>query len=81
LQAEPRRRGSVQPEGDKSDPFNVHGYNVGMTLLHVLEQCGDGLTRESVMRQAATIADLELPMLLPGVRIIPALATTTRSRA
>ena len=57
------------PEADKSDQFNVYGYNVAMTLAHVLEQCGDDLTRENVMRQAASIADLELPMLLPGVRI------------
>ena len=57
------------PEADKSDQFNVYGYNVAMTLVHVLEQCGDELTRENVMRQAASIADLELPMLLPGVRI------------
>jgi branched-chain amino acid transport system substrate-binding protein len=57
------------PDGDKSDQFNVYGYNVAMTLVHVLEQCGDDLTRENVMRQAASIADLELPMLLPGVRI------------
>ncbi|HSA80453.1 MAG TPA: ABC transporter substrate-binding protein, partial [Geminicoccaceae bacterium] len=57
------------PEGDKSDQFNVYGYNVAMTLVHVLKQCGDDLTRENVMRQAASIEDLELPMLLPGVRI------------
>jgi len=57
------------PDGDKSDQFNVYGYNVAMTLVHVLEKCGDDLTRENVMRQAASIADLELPMLLPGVRI------------
>jgi branched-chain amino acid transport system substrate-binding protein len=57
------------PEADKSDQFNVYGYNVAMTLVHVLERCGDDLTRENVMRQAASIEDLELPMLLPGVRI------------
>jgi branched-chain amino acid transport system substrate-binding protein len=57
------------PEADKSDQFNVYAYNVAMTLVHVLERCGDDLTRENVMRQAASIDDLELPMLLPGVRI------------
>jgi branched-chain amino acid transport system substrate-binding protein len=40
-----------------------------MTLVHVLKQCGDDLSRENVMRQAAAIHDLELPMLLPGVAI------------
>jgi hypothetical protein len=57
------------PEADKSDQFNVYGYNAAMTLVHVLEQCGDNLTRENVMGQAANIQNLELPMLLPGVLI------------
>jgi branched-chain amino acid transport system substrate-binding protein len=37
--------------------------------VHVLKQCGDDLTRENVMRQAASLKNLELPMLLPGVKI------------
>jgi branched-chain amino acid transport system substrate-binding protein len=57
------------PEADKADQFNVYAYNVAMTLVHVLEQCGDDLTRANVMAQAASIRDLELPMLLPGVVI------------
>jgi branched-chain amino acid transport system substrate-binding protein len=57
------------PEADKSDQFNVYGYNAAMTLVHVLEQCGDNLTRENVMAQAANVQNLELPMLLPGVVI------------
>jgi branched-chain amino acid transport system substrate-binding protein len=57
------------PEADKTDQFNVYGYNVAMTLEHVLERCGDDLTRENVMAQAASIEGLELPMLLPGVVI------------
>ena len=39
------------------------------TLVQVLKQCGDDLTRENVMRQAANLKDLELPMLLPGIQI------------
>lgn len=57
------------PDADKADQFNVYGYNVAMTLAHVLEQCGDDLTRANVMAQAADIQNLELPMLLPGVVI------------
>ncbi len=57
------------PDADKTDANNVYSYNVAMTLVHVLERCGDELTRENVMRQAATIQNLELPMLLPGVVI------------
>ena len=57
------------PDADKTNGFNVYSYNVAMTLVHVLERCGDDLTRENVMRQAASIQNLELPMLLPGVVI------------
>jgi branched-chain amino acid transport system substrate-binding protein len=57
------------PDGDKSSSFTVYGYTVAQTLVHVLKQCGDELTRESVMKQAASLKDLELPMLLPGIRI------------
>lgn len=38
-------------------------------MEQVLKQCGDDLTRENVMRQAANLKDLQLPMLLPGIRI------------
>jgi branched-chain amino acid transport system substrate-binding protein len=38
-------------------------------MVHVLTQCGDELTRENVMKQAASLKNLELPMLLPGVKI------------
>ncbi len=57
------------PEADKTDINNVYGYNAAMTLVQVLEQCGDDLTRANVMRQAANLKDFELPMLLPGVVI------------
>jgi branched-chain amino acid transport system substrate-binding protein len=55
--------------GEKTDQFNVYGYNAAMTLVQVLKQCGDDLTRANVMRQAANLKNLELPMLLPGVVI------------
>jgi ABC-type branched-subunit amino acid transport system substrate-binding protein len=57
------------PTGAKTDQFNVYGYNAAMTLVHVLKQCGDDLTRANIMRQAASLKNLELPMLLPGVVI------------
>ena len=56
------------PDGDRTDPANVTAYNLAMTLVRVLEQCGDDLTRENVMAQAANL-NLELPMLLPGVSV------------
>ena len=57
------------PEGDPDDWGNVVGYTNAQTLVHVLTQCGDNLSRENIMRQAANIANLELPMLLPGIRV------------
>jgi branched-chain amino acid transport system substrate-binding protein len=57
------------PKGDKRDGANVYGYLVAQTLAHVLEQCGDDLSRENIMRQAASLHDLSLPLLLPGITI------------
>jgi len=57
------------PDGAPEDINNVYGYSVAQTLVPVLKQCGDDLTRENIMRQAANLKDLELPMLLPGIRI------------
>jgi branched-chain amino acid transport system substrate-binding protein len=57
------------PEGDKSSTFSVYGYLLAQTMVQVLKQCGDELTRENVMKQAASLKDLELGMLLPGIKI------------
>jgi branched-chain amino acid transport system substrate-binding protein len=57
------------PEGDVKDGFNVFGYAVAQTLVQVLKQCGDDLTRENVMRQAANLKNFEVGLLLPGIRI------------
>jgi branched-chain amino acid transport system substrate-binding protein len=57
------------PEGDKTSTFSVYGYLTAQTLVQVLKQCGDELTRDNVMKQAANLKDLELGMLLPGIRI------------
>lgn len=60
---------SYYPQGDPADTMNVYGYSTAQTMIQVLRQCGDDLTRNNVMRQAANLKDLELPMLLPGIRI------------
>lgn len=57
------------PQGNRDDNSNVYAYTLAQLLVHVLMQCGDDLTRENVMRQAANLKDLELPMLLPGIKI------------
>lgn len=57
------------PEGDKSDGANVYACAVSQALVQVLKQCADDLSRENIMRQSANLHDLELPLLLPGIRI------------
>jgi branched-chain amino acid transport system substrate-binding protein len=57
------------PEGDKTSTFTVYGFVAAQTMVQVLKQAGDNLTRENVMRQAANLKDLELGMLLPGIAI------------
>jgi branched-chain amino acid transport system substrate-binding protein len=57
------------PEGNQNDGNNIYGYTVAQGLVQVLKQCGDDLTRENVMRQAANLKDLELDLLLPGIKV------------
>jgi branched-chain amino acid transport system substrate-binding protein len=57
------------PEGDKNDQLNAFGPSQAAVTVHVLKACGDELTRENVMRQAANIDKLSLPMLLPGITV------------
>jgi branched-chain amino acid transport system substrate-binding protein len=54
------------PEGDKTSSFTVYGYSVAQTVEMVLKQCGDDLTRENVMKQAANLKNVQLPMAIPG---------------
>jgi ABC-type branched-subunit amino acid transport system substrate-binding protein len=57
------------PEGDKTDAGNVYGPSNAASVIQVLKQCGDELTRENVMKQAASLHDFTVPMLLPGIKI------------
>jgi ABC-type branched-subunit amino acid transport system substrate-binding protein len=57
------------PEGNKLDGSTVVGYGVAQTLVQVLKQCGDDLTRENVMKQAASLKDFRTEVLLPGIKI------------
>jgi branched-chain amino acid transport system substrate-binding protein len=57
------------PDGDKSSTFTVYGYALSQTLVQVLKQCGDELTRENVMKQATNLKDFEVGVLLPGIKI------------
>lgn len=55
------------PAGDKSSKSNAYAYTVAQTLVHVLKQCGDDLTRTNIMKQAASMKEVALPLLLPGM--------------
>jgi len=56
-------------DADLQDPFNVYGYSVAATLEQVLKQCGDTLTRDNVMKQAASLKRFRIDTLLPGIAI------------
>ena len=57
------------PEGNRLDASVMYGYTVAQGLVHVLKNCGDNLTRENIMKQAASIRDLQLGGLLPGIKV------------
>jgi len=57
------------PEGNPADIFNLVGYVQAQVLVQLLKQCGDNLTRESVMKQVTSIKDLQPGLLLPGVKL------------
>jgi branched-chain amino acid transport system substrate-binding protein len=57
------------PEGDKTSTFSVYGYLLAQTMVQVLKQCGDELTRANIMKQATSLKNFELGLLLPGIKI------------
>jgi len=57
------------PAGNTADSGNVYGYGAAQTLVQVLKQCGDNLTRENVMKQAASLKDFQTDTALPGIKI------------
>jgi branched-chain amino acid transport system substrate-binding protein len=57
------------PDANKNDFFVVYGYAVAQTMVKVLQQCGDDLTRANVMKQAANLTNFVPDVLLPGISI------------
>ena len=57
------------PDGDVTDASYVFAYAVSKTMLQVLKQCGGDFSRENVMKQAESLRDIELPVLLPGIKV------------
>jgi branched-chain amino acid transport system substrate-binding protein len=56
-------------DGDKTDNQTVYGYSIGEVTARILKACGDDLTRENVMRQAANFHNVQLPMVIPGITL------------
>jgi branched-chain amino acid transport system substrate-binding protein len=56
-------------DGNVADGNNSYGYTAAQLLVQVLKQCGDDLTRDNVMKQAANLKDLSLPLFLPGIKV------------
>jgi branched-chain amino acid transport system substrate-binding protein len=57
------------PHADVRLPNYVNGYNSAAAMVQVLKQAGSDLSRENIMRQATNLRELELPMLLPGIKV------------
>ena len=57
------------PEGALDDQSNAFGYTVAQVMTLVLKQCGNDLSRENIMRQAESLKNVELPLLLPGIKV------------
>jgi len=57
------------PGGDKKSTFPAYGYAVTSTLVEVLKRAGDNLTRENIMKQAASLKAVEIPLLVPGIKV------------
>ena len=57
------------PGANISDTNLVYGYAAAQTMVQVLKQCGDDLTRENVMKQAASLKDFAPDTLIPGIKV------------
>jgi branched-chain amino acid transport system substrate-binding protein len=57
------------PDGDREDAYALFGYAAAETLMQVLTQCGDDLSRENIMKQAASLKNYQSSIALPGIAI------------
>jgi ABC-type branched-subunit amino acid transport system substrate-binding protein len=57
------------PDGDKTNANNLYGYVQSEAMVQVLKQCGDNLTRENVMKQAANLKNFHSELMLPGIMV------------
>ena len=61
--------GRYYRDGDPKDASNLYGYLTAQTMVQILKQCGNDLSRENVMKQAANLKNIKLPLLLPGMSV------------
>ncbi len=57
------------PDGALDDQSNAFGYTVAQIMTQVLKQCGNDLSRENIIKQAENLKNVELPLLLPGIKV------------
>lgn len=57
------------PDGDKLNTINTYGYSAAELMTQILRQCGDNLTRENIMKQAANVHDFAPGLALPGLKV------------
>ena len=57
------------PDRNANESFYVVGYSIAQAFVHVLKNCENDLTRESLMKQATSISELQLPLLFPGIKL------------
>ena len=57
------------PSGDVTDAATVFAYGISMTMMQVLKQCNGDFSRANVMKQAENLHDVDIPVLLPGIKI------------
>ena len=56
-------------DGNPKDGYNLYAYTVATVLMRILRQCNGNFSRENIMREANSLHDVEVPTLLPGIRV------------
>jgi hypothetical protein len=57
------------PGVELDNVYGEYAYTIAGALIELLKQCGNDLTRENIMRQAANLKGIRLPLLIPGITI------------
>lgn len=60
---------SYHPDGDRKSVYTTYGYSAAELLVEVLHRCGDDISRANIMRQATSLTNVRLDLLLPGLSV------------